>query len=269
MKKITEIIETLFSTANQRIKSPFFGSFVFSWILVNWKPITYFIFSNDKVSVKIEKIEKSYEFIQNALFSPLLLSFIYVVCFPYVNGFIYKLTLKADKSKRKEEHSLKIDQIDKSITLAGKEKSLEDKRSGNKDVSQLNEKIDLLNKDNERLKETIQNKDEAISDYGEQLDKVTSEKQNIDIKLSKMVQDFEKSNIELKHQLEFRAFKKEKSFEAFLSIIESIKANEDLSEYGDILIKDYLDLGIIEKNTIGDYQFTQKGISFLSFFKAL
>jgi hypothetical protein len=89
MKKIAELLETLFSTANQRIKSPFFGSFIFSWILINWKPIFYFSFSNEQISVKIKNIEASYEFIQNSLLYPLLFTFIYVVVLPYINNFIH------------------------------------------------------------------------------------------------------------------------------------------------------------------------------------
>ena len=268
MKKITELLETLFSTANQRIKSPFFGSFIFSWFIINWKPIFYFLFSDDKISVKINCIEESYEFIQNSLLYPLLLSIIYVVIFPYINEFIHWLTIKAEKSKRIEHHKLKKEQIENSLDLAKEEKKLEDIKSGNKDISQLNEKIDLLSSDNLRLKESIQKKDKTISDYSEQLDKVTSEKQNIEIELSKISQDLEKNNITLKHQLEYRAFRKEKTFETFSDIIESIESEDNLYEYGDELIKDYLDLGIIEKNIIGDYILTSKGLSFLSFHKA-
>ena len=152
------------------------------------------------------------------------------------------------------------EQIENSQELAQEEKKLEDIRSGNKDISQLNEKINLLTKENESLKVTVQNKDEAIFDYGEQLNKVISEKQQIEIELSKMYQDIEKNNkileknnITLKHQIEYRAFKKEKSFEAFSYIIDSIETEENLSNYSDVLIKDYLDLGIIERNILGNY----------------
>ena len=86
-------------------------SFIFSWILVNWKPIFYFVFSDDKISIKIDKIEKSYEFFQNAIVFPLILSLIYVVVFPYVNQLIHLLTVKAERSKRYVQHNLKKEQI--------------------------------------------------------------------------------------------------------------------------------------------------------------
>ena len=56
MKKITELLETFFTIANQRIKSPFLGSFIFSWILINWKPIFYFQFSDEQINIKIKNI---------------------------------------------------------------------------------------------------------------------------------------------------------------------------------------------------------------------
>lgn len=195
MKKLTEFLETLFTTANQRIKSPFFGSFIFSWIIINWKPIFYFLFSDDKISIKIKNIEESYEFIQNSILYPLLLSFIYVVIFPYINQFIHWLTIKAENSKRDEQHKLKINQTDKLIILAGKEKTLEDKKSGNRDISQLNEKIDFLTKDNNSLKEILQNKDKLISKNHKELNAL---KENYIIKSTSSQYEIDK--IKVKNQ---------------------------------------------------------------------
>jgi hypothetical protein len=263
MKKITELLETLFSTANQRIKSPFFGSFIFSWILINWKPIFYFSFSDDKISVKIKNIEASYEFIQNSLLYPLLLSFIYVVFFPYINQFIHWLTTKAESSKREEYHRLKIEQIRNSQTLAEEEKNLEDIRSGNRDISQLNERINLLIKDNERLKETIQNRDEAISDFGEQLDKVTNEKQKQEIHFSKNKLKLSQNINNLETNLDFNLFKRSKYFLEFKDIFKSIFDNKDLSNFNKKTIEYYVKNNIIETNIHKrGYQLTSKGNAF-------
>ena len=56
MKKITELLETFFTIANQRIKSPFLGSFIFSWILINWKPIFNFPMSKSMLKLRTFKI---------------------------------------------------------------------------------------------------------------------------------------------------------------------------------------------------------------------
>jgi hypothetical protein len=262
MKKITELLETLFSTANQRIKSPFFGSFIFSWIIINWKPIFYVLFSDDKISIKIKNIEDSYEFIQNSLLYPLLLSFIYVVIFPYINQFIHWLTIKAEKSKRVEYHKLKKEQIENSQELAEKEKTLEDVRSGNRDISQLNETINVLNSDNQKLKETIQNKDEAISDFGEQLDIVTNDKQKYEIELSKLKQQLSKQNYDSKTNLEFLSFKKSSYFYVFTDIFKSIFEDKGLSNFSKEVLDYYIKNNILKRDKDGIYNLSKKGEAF-------
>jgi hypothetical protein len=262
MKKITELLEILFSTAKQRIKSPFFGSFIFSWLIFNWKPIFYFLFSDEKISMKIEKIENSFEFIQNSLLYPLFLSFIYVLVFPYINQFIHWLTIKAENSKREEYHRLKIEQIRNSQILAEEEKNLEDIRSGNRDVSQLNERINLLIKDNERLKETIQNKNKTISDFGEQLDKVINEKQHYAIELSKFNQELSKQSYVSKINLDFLTFKKSEYFIYFTDIFKSIFDNKDLTNFNKEVVDYYFKNKILEIDEQGRYQLTKKGRNF-------
>ncbi len=174
MKKL---LETLFSTANNRIRNPFIGSFIFSWIVFNWKPISYFLFSDEKTRIKILFIEETYENVWNAVMLPLIFSLFYVLILPYLNQFIQSITFKAEKERRKKEQELKIENIGYLQESAEKEKILEDIRSGNRDIAQLNEKVTSLDVENQRLKETIQNKNEIISDYEEQIDKVTSDLQ--------------------------------------------------------------------------------------------
>ena len=262
MKKITEFLETLFSTANQRIKSPFFGSFIFSWIIINWKPIFYFLFSDDKISLKIKNIEESYEFIQNSILYPLLLSFIYVVVFPYINQFIHWLTIKAENSKRIEHHKLKIEQIKNSYEIAEGEKRLEDIISGNYDISQLNDKISMLEKENVRLNKTIKNKDKTISDYGEKLDNVIDEKQKIEKEYI-----FIKNNEEIIKDLEFSKFKENYYFNQFSEIAERIKKNKNIFNSDMDFIKQYLNYGVVNKNSEGNYQLTIKGNEYLDYLK--
>ena len=264
MKKL---FDTIFLTANQRIRSPFFGSFIFSWFIFNWKPILYFLFSGDKVSYKISIIESSYESIANATYRPLILSLIYVILFPYINNLIHILTTKAEKSKRIVSHKLKKEEIENSQELAEEEKKLEDIRSGNKDISQLNEKVILLNEENSRLKETIQDKDEIIGDYGEQLDTVTSESQKTKKELleerNKKVLIFEDKVIE-----SYKKFEKTKSYRDFLDISEKIILEEKPGESLKESINEYFDFDIIEKSNKDSevYVFTKKGKLFFDLY---
>jgi hypothetical protein len=272
MKKITELLETLFATANQRIKSPFFGSFIFSWLIFNWKPIFYFLFSDDKIKDRIILIETQYEDLGNLTYKPLVLSLIYVVIFPYVNQFIHWLTTKAEYSKRIEHHKLKKEQIENSQELAEEEKTLEDIRSGNRDISQLNEEISLLSKDNERLKETIQNKDEAISDFGEQLDKTTIELQTLrknELIQNKSINSLEKEYFQL--FLEYYSFQNSKISSFFPELVENIEIAFDQNTIDPFIISGYIDMKLIKvaKKENRNYELTEKGETFWNLYKKI
>lgn len=263
MKKFTEFLETIFSTANQRIKSPFFGSFIFSWILINWKPIFYFLFSDDKIKIKIENIESSYEFIQNAILYPLFLSFTYVVVFPYVNQFIHWLTIKAEKSKRVQIHNLRKEQIENSKDLAKEEKKLEDIRSGNRDISQLNEKIELLSKENIKLKESIQQKEKTVFEIQEKL--LENQKDN-----EKRISELIDKNLE-EHDKQFNIdffvayhnFKQKKLSSEFTEIVDDIYTNNGkMSKIDNRTIQFFLDEYIIKRDEDGSFDLTSKGRNF-------
>lgn len=261
-----KFLETFFSNIRQRIKSPFFGSFIFSWIIINWKPISYFIYSKDKMLHKIIVIESSYENLGNALWRPLFLSLFYVIISPYVNQVINKLISTAAKNKRNEEHKIKMDQIDNAHELAIKEKELENILSGNRDISQLNEKIQSLNQENLNLKDTLQNKDKIIGDYGEQLNSVNLELQraNKNLQFEKNLKKDNELN-EKKLNDEYEEFSKSKVFEDFITVSEVIAKGYSISNsHVEIqLIEKFRIDGLLKSSkNISKYELTSKGIYF-------
>ena len=54
-----EFLQTIFKTSEERIKNPIIGSFFTSWLIFNWKPILFFIFTNKTVEEKIIYIENN------------------------------------------------------------------------------------------------------------------------------------------------------------------------------------------------------------------
>lgn len=168
MEKLIEI----FNAFKNRIRSPFFGSFILAWVAFNWKPLSYFIFSKDKVSYKIDIIEVNYENIYNVLILPLCFSLIYVVIIPYINWGIDELIKRAKKNRKKIQFTAQEDQLKGSIRLAEREKELEDTRSGNVEKSQLNNRI-------KQLTINIEEKDKIIANYEKQLNDATTENQKL------------------------------------------------------------------------------------------
>ena len=52
--KDENIINSIKSEANSRMKNPLIASFIFSWVVWNWKSILFLIFANKDIERKIE-----------------------------------------------------------------------------------------------------------------------------------------------------------------------------------------------------------------------
>lgn len=60
MESTKEIYESLKDVAIQRIKNPFMGAFLLSWLVFNWKAISYFIFSSQDILTVLSFLENSF-----------------------------------------------------------------------------------------------------------------------------------------------------------------------------------------------------------------
>lgn len=260
-----KFFKTIFSTANHRIKNPLLGSFIFSWIIFNWKPIFYLLFAKDKMFYKISLIESIYENPENAIYRPLALSLFYVVIFPYVNLGLNWITQSADRTKRERQQSLDMERLKSLQELALEEKNLEDIRSGNKDISQLNIEKNRLTEELDRLQNSIQEKDKIISEYN-------ARENDLTIKYQKLLKDSSEERVKnlgenLNSWLEryTKFFTQGNSVVAFDTILSAIEKEE--------MLKDKLPLhvfeGFIKENVIEKkagfeniFKLTKKGEEF-------
>jgi hypothetical protein len=48
-----EFLQSIFKSTQERIKNPFVGAFMTSWVLFNWKPILFLVFSVTSIEYKI------------------------------------------------------------------------------------------------------------------------------------------------------------------------------------------------------------------------
>ncbi len=51
-----EFLQSIFKTTEERVKNPFIGAFMASWVVFNWKPLAFFIFAGKKIEEKINYI---------------------------------------------------------------------------------------------------------------------------------------------------------------------------------------------------------------------
>jgi flagellar biosynthesis GTPase FlhF len=94
-----ELLQSIFSSANERIKNPFISAFITSWIIFNWQPIFLMIFSSKNIEEKIKLISTDYNNIEHLLFYPLISTIFYVLILPYIN-LLFEIILEFSKSKR-------------------------------------------------------------------------------------------------------------------------------------------------------------------------
>ena len=97
------------SVFEERISSPFYGAFLFSWLVLNWKIVYLTIFVNQDIIeplTKIEYIQENYINIYTLIILPLLSSGLLIVVVPFISNKLFQVHLyyENDRRKRKEKY---------------------------------------------------------------------------------------------------------------------------------------------------------------------
>jgi hypothetical protein len=95
-----EVLNSIYDTYKDRLKNPFFRSFLFSWIAFNWKPLSIIIVSKDSIYHRIEVIETCYDPNWYNLIIPLAIAIAYILVLPYIMWGLDYLTKTAIISRR-------------------------------------------------------------------------------------------------------------------------------------------------------------------------
>lgn len=132
-----KILSSLKHTSEQRISNPFYGAFIFSWLVFNWKPIAIFFLSDKDIYKKIADMELATNS-HTLLYDPIKMTLVMVLIIPFLNSVyaIFDVIIKVGHTSsetfdtfisswfaiRRERHSGKME-IEKELTLA-KERSV-------------------------------------------------------------------------------------------------------------------------------------------------
>jgi len=84
-KEASTTIKTIFEPINERLKGPFTGAFLISWVIINWKillVIATFDYNKD-INVLFENIELKYSSYLKLFVYPLLSALLYIVIAPF------------------------------------------------------------------------------------------------------------------------------------------------------------------------------------------
>lgn len=191
-EKITETVTKLSDEAGRivldRFKNPYILTFLISWIFFNWRPISFFILSSEKVETKIKFINNNYSDHWNYFIYPFAITILYLFALPYlnmVNEWCIKWSVKY-RAEYAAEHLLNKIKNDTKIAIAEdkKQKAIADeKESGdtNKYIKELEDNLknlqDTLSDERVRNLETIKKLEESNKklsiDVSEAYNKVT------------------------------------------------------------------------------------------------
>lgn len=145
------------NSLNDRVKSPFYWAFIFSWIIVNWKiPILIFDFEHSGCSGNIIKCINENVSLYSLILYPLLGASIYIFLVGFIDVEITKFTEKM--KSRKTEIKFSPDKVLSAEFVALKLKEIDEEKSMFKKTRESFDSItNLLKSENTKKQDTIEN----------------------------------------------------------------------------------------------------------------
>lgn len=90
------LVASVRDNSEQRINNPFYGAFIFSWIVFNWKAIAIFIFSERSIYLKIDDMTNVTSF-ESLVSKPIIMTITMLSIIPILNAVyaLFDVTIKA------------------------------------------------------------------------------------------------------------------------------------------------------------------------------
>jgi hypothetical protein len=157
MDSVKEFFQSIVDSYTDRIKSPFIGSFMLSFLIFNWRVFAILLFSEWPIHCRIEWIENKYCIPENFWY-PLIIALFYILILPYINlGFEWLLSMYSNKKRLKSNFSRKEDLIRRKGE-ANLLREIADAKAGTSEITTLNERLESLQIENKNL--TTQNQED-------------------------------------------------------------------------------------------------------------
>ena len=175
-----EFIRDLFAsfrqTSLERVKSPFLGVFVFSWIAFNWPMLAILFFSKKEIESRIEFINSNFE-IGSYLLAPLCTSVLIAFLLPQINKIITKIQDKPNSETIELTLSSKIRvaELQQSIAEIEARKKLADK----KEERFIEESIESIKNENSKLNDQVLSYEVEVKDLQARLSDSKAEENSL------------------------------------------------------------------------------------------
>jgi hypothetical protein len=245
-----DFFQSIIDSSKDRIKSPFIGAYITSFLIYNWRPISIYLFSSKTLECKIEEIDEKY-CLASSLLWPLMIALFYVLFLPFINMIFEAFLLYPTQQRIKQKHNKKIFELNTKKEEYRIEKELEDIRAGLLDMVNLNNQIQQLQNEKDRLQEqhstTILNFENEIKEMQEQNNQISK-----DFQLLKYESRDGINGVKERGKRVFEYFSKDELRE-FIKICNDyiFKSNPDFSQivYNKIL-ESYVKRGFFKKEVI-------------------
>lgn len=152
MKNVTDAIS---KTIEERMTNPLVGTFAISWLIFNWRPILFLIFSKRDIEHKIFYIKYQFSNPCNILVWPLIIALFYVLALPYITAYIESLIKKALDKKAKNQLERDIQTIKDENELALENIRLEKNKTDLLEANNHNKTIETLNETVKKLQNEL------------------------------------------------------------------------------------------------------------------
>ncbi len=161
---MNELLTSIRDYLRDRIKSPLLGPFSVAWLIWNWKPVLFVLFSNERIEVTVETVVYKYKDLSDQLLAPAFFALSYALVHPFVSWGIEELHAWV----RFRKNGRQIDRDEKTI-----------KRSKKKDLAQAERNLILADS-------------EVARTLKAELDRVSAESQKLQGSLSNLEDEYDR-----------------------------------------------------------------------------
>ena len=267
METIKEIFQSIYDSYRERIKSPFVGSFLLSYLLFNWRAVAILFYADWPVHCRIEWIEENYCNWYNYVV-PLLIALFYIMGLPYVNMLFDKVLNYYSESKLEKKNSAKLAKYDQKELEAIAEKKVIDAKAGTSLIKDLTSKNDALLKEieeiNARNTKEINRLVTKEHDLNEKLDDLRVTYDILNEKYKK-TNSIDKETILLDQLSAINAVLTKFDKESFLGLCESNAFGPPKSKANSDQLNKFVGLGLIIISVQDKITITEKGRYFYDY----
>ncbi|MEQ0227592.1 hypothetical protein ABLV17_07385 [Klebsiella sp. CN_Kp091] len=263
---LRDIYSSFRQTSLERVKSPFLGAFVFSWVGFNWQTLAILILSKKEIEERLSYINDHFD-VGNFLLGPICTTVLISTLLPQINKIITRIQdkPKSDTIELNLTSKIRIAELQQSIADIDARKKLAEK----KEEKYIEESIYQTKKDFEKSVEDLhiatelleQTRNDAIELRGwlakaeSKLDVETTAKENIAKELlveKETIKTLQRQTVELNQQLSsLKSIKYEydsKESKLKNDIVISKQEKENITSMIEAVARTYPEIFIISEN---------------------